>query len=68
MLDYPSQQLKLMPMLATAYALSFTKAHLVERYTEMKRTKDAAAVADVHSLSAGLKVGAVVSLFFSFCW
>jgi len=54
-LDYPSQQLKLMPMLATAYVLHFTKNLLVDKYVEMKRTKDEALVADVHSLSAGLK-------------
>ena len=31
-LDYPSQQLKLMPMLATAYALHFTRTALVDRW------------------------------------
>jgi len=54
-LDYPSQQLKLMPMLATAYVLHFAKGLLVEKYVEAKRTKDEALIADVHSLSAGLK-------------
>ncbi|PRW59741.1 acyl-coenzyme A oxidase peroxisomal isoform B [Chlorella sorokiniana] len=54
-LDYPSQQAKLMPMLATCYALNFAKNKLVDKYCEMKRTKDEALVADVHSLSAGLK-------------
>lgn len=54
-LDYPSQQLKLMPMLATCYVLHFTRNVLLERYVEMKRTKNEALVADVHSLSAGLK-------------
>ncbi|PSC71176.1 acyl-coenzyme A oxidase peroxisomal [Micractinium conductrix] len=54
-LDYPSQQAKLMPMLATCYALMFAKNRLVQKYCEMKRTKDEALVADVHSLSAGLK-------------
>lgn len=54
-LDYPTQQQKLMPMLATCYVLHFTKRHLVEQYGEMKKTKDEALVADVHSLSAGLK-------------
>lgn len=54
-LDYPSQQLKLMPMLATAYALHFTRETLIEKYVEMKRTKNDILVADVHSLSAGLK-------------
>jgi len=32
-LDYPSQQLKLMPMLATAYALHFTRDVLIAKYT-----------------------------------
>ncbi|KAK9811518.1 hypothetical protein WJX72_005162 [[Myrmecia] bisecta] len=54
-LDYQSQQQKLMPMLATCYALHFTKNFLIEQYVEMKRTKDEELVADVHSLSAGLK-------------
>ena len=52
-LDYSSQQLKLMPMLATCYALHFTAAFLVEQYTQAKRTKEEELVADVHSLSAG---------------
>lgn len=30
-LDYPSQQQKLMPMLATCYALNFVKNRLVEK-------------------------------------
>ena len=53
MLDYSSQQLKLMPMLATCYALHFTSRFLVEQYAEMKRTKEEDIVADVHALSAG---------------
>lgn len=52
-LDYSSQQLKLMPMLATAYALHFTAAFLVNQYSEAKRTKEEELIADVHSLSAG---------------
>eukprot|EP00270_Netrium_digitus_P019693 TRINITY_DN782_c0_g1_i1.p1 TRINITY_DN782_c0_g1~~TRINITY_DN782_c0_g1_i1.p1 ORF type:complete len:724 (-),score=161.70 TRINITY_DN782_c0_g1_i1:168-2216(-) len=54
-LDYQSQQQKLMPILAHAYAFHFATEHLVKRYVEMKRTKDDAVVADVHVLSAGLK-------------
>jgi acyl-CoA oxidase len=54
-LDYQSQQGKLMPMLATAYGLGFAKDFLVEQYVEMKSTRDEQLVADVHSLSAGLK-------------
>lgn len=52
-LDYSSQQLKLMPMLASCYALHFTGRYLVEQYAEMKRTKEEDLVADVHALSAG---------------
>ena len=52
-LDYTSQQQRLMPMLATAYALHFTANFLVEQYVEMKRTKEEDIIADVHSLSAG---------------
>jgi acyl-CoA oxidase len=54
-LDYQSQQGKLMPMLATAYGLGFAKDFLIEQYVEMKSTRDEQLVADVHSLSAGLK-------------
>eukprot|EP00891_Asterochloris_glomerata_P007525 jgi/Astpho2/7525/Aster-02090 len=54
-LDYLSQQQKLMPMLATCYALHFTSRFLVAQYVEMKRSKNEDLVADVHSLSAGLK-------------
>lgn len=52
-LDYSSQQLKLMPMLAVCYALHFTSRFLVQQYAEMKRTKEEDLVADVHALSAG---------------
>lgn len=54
-LDYQSQQHKLMPMLASTYAFHFATLHLVERYSEMKKTNDEHVVADVHALSAGLK-------------
>ena len=52
-LDYTSQQEKLMPMLATAYALHFTTRYLVAQYMEAKRTKEEEIIADVHALSAG---------------
>ena len=55
-LDYTSQQARLMPLLASCYAFHFAKDHLIDRYAEMKRTKEEQLVADVHSLSAGLKV------------
>ncbi|KAG9451578.1 hypothetical protein H6P81_011543 [Aristolochia fimbriata] len=54
-LDYQSQQHKLMPMLASAYAFHFSTKYLVERYSEMKKYHDEQLVGDVHSLSAGLK-------------
>ncbi|POO02831.1 Acyl-CoA oxidase [Trema orientale] len=54
-LDYQSQQHKLMPMLASTYAFHFATVHLVEKYAEMKKSHDEQLVADVHALSAGLK-------------
>ncbi|KAL9229724.1 hypothetical protein vseg_005160 [Gypsophila vaccaria] len=54
-LDYQSQQHKLMPMLASTYAFHFATVDLVEKYSEMKRTHDDDLVGDVHALSAGLK-------------
>ena len=51
--DYQSQQQKLMPMLATCFALHFAKNFLVDQFCAMKRTKDELLVQDVHSLSAG---------------
>lgn len=54
-LDYQSQQESLMPMLAYAYGLGFAKDYLVQQYVTMRKTHDEKLVADVHSLSAGLK-------------
>jgi acyl-CoA oxidase len=54
-LDYQSLQWRLMPMLATTYALHFAKNQLVDMYCEMKRSRDEELIADVHSFSAGLK-------------
>lgn len=54
-LDYQSTQLKLLPILATTYCLHFAKDHLVSLYCDMKRTKDAQLIEEVHALSAGLK-------------
>ncbi|KAI3978509.1 hypothetical protein MKX01_015684 [Papaver californicum] len=54
-LDYQSQQHKLMPMLASTYAFHFATLYLVEKYSEMKKSHDEQVVADVHALSAGLK-------------
>ncbi|XP_038904957.1 acyl-coenzyme A oxidase, peroxisomal [Benincasa hispida] len=54
-LDYQSQQHKLMPMLASTYAFQFATLQLVEKYAQMKKTHDEELVGDVHALSAGLK-------------
>lgn len=54
-LDYQSQQHKLMPMLASAYAFHFVTRYLVDKYSEMKKSHDEEVVGDVHTLSAGLK-------------
>ena len=52
-LDYQTQQGRLMPMLATAYTLHFAVRFLVHQYIEAKHTKEDELVADVHALSAG---------------
>ena len=52
-LDYRSQQEKLMPLLASAYGIHFTTRYLVMQYAEAKRTKEEDVIADVHALSAG---------------
>lgn len=54
-LDYQSQQHKLMPMLASTYAFHFATSYLVEKYSEMKKSHHEELVSDVHTLSAGLK-------------
>ncbi|XP_078440912.1 acyl-CoA oxidase 2 [Wolffia australiana] len=55
-LDYPSQQGRLMPMLAAAYAFHFATGFLVERYAGMRRKEGGEeVVGEVHALSAGLK-------------
>ena len=51
-LDYQSQQHKLMPMLAFAYAFLFEGFYLVNKDSEMK---DEQVIADVLALPAGLK-------------
>lgn len=58
-LDYQSQQDRLMPLLAASYAFTFVKDHLVQQYAKLKTlpagVKDPDLQAQVHSLSAGLK-------------
>ncbi|XP_051114816.1 acyl-coenzyme A oxidase 2, peroxisomal [Andrographis paniculata] len=54
-LDYQSQQHKLMPMLASTYAFHFASSYLVDKYSETKKSKDEQLIGDVHALSSGLK-------------
>ncbi|KAI4385227.1 hypothetical protein MLD38_003280 [Melastoma candidum] len=53
--DYQSQQHKLMPILASAYAFHFATGQLVRKCSEMKISHDDELVGDVHVGSAGLK-------------
>ena len=46
-LQMQSTQQRLIPMLATCYGLHFAKQLLVDRYCEMKRTKDHKLVEEV---------------------
>ena len=55
-LDYQTHQKRLMPALATAYALEFTNRFLVERYLQGTRSEDEARELEV--LAAGLKATA----------
>ena len=67
-LDYRSQQEKLMPLLASAYGIHFTTRYLVMQYAEAKRTKEEDVIADVHALSAGTQDPSFTFLFlFSPC-
>lgn len=54
-LDYQSQQHKLMPMLASTYAFHFATSYLVDKYSETKKSNDEQLIGDVHALSSGLK-------------
>lgn len=66
-LDYQSQQLKLIPILATTYALHFAKDTLVSKYCDMKRTKDAKLIEEVHAIryrGAVLFVGVIRSVVY----
>ena len=51
LLDYPSHQRRLMPLLAKAYALHFALDHLTDRY--VSRSDDD--IREIESLAAGLK-------------
>ena len=50
-LDYPSHQRRLMPLLAKAYALDFALTYLTDRY--VKRSDDD--IREIETLAAGLK-------------
>lgn len=54
-LDYPTQQRLLLPLLAHAYALHFAGNHMQTAYHYYLDTQDAAALPDLHATSAGLK-------------
>ncbi|GLC47166.1 hypothetical protein PLESTB_001388100 [Pleodorina starrii] len=54
-LDYQSTQLRLLPLVATVYGLHFARGLLVDKYVDMKRTREPKLVEEVHALSAGLK-------------
>lgn len=54
-LDYPTQQRLLLPLLAHAYALHFAGSHMQTAYHYYLDTQDAAALPDLHATSAGLK-------------
>ncbi|MDX1502124.1 MAG: acyl-CoA dehydrogenase [Thermoanaerobaculia bacterium] len=52
LLDYPSHQRRLLPRLATTYALHFALEHLVQRYADSAGSEDRR---EVETLAAGLK-------------
>jgi len=62
-LDYPTQQHALMPLLAWAYALHFTGQFMRRRYRAYLKDLDLSLLPEVHALSSGLKAltGEVVS-------
>eukprot|EP00752_Nemacystus_decipiens_P008875 g7920.t1 len=54
-LDYPTQQRALLPLLAGAYALHFAGQHMNSAYHYYVDTQDADVLPDLHATSAGLK-------------
>lgn len=57
-LDYPSVQIRLFPLLATAYALHYTGQRMGEIYEQTRASVDEgdlSSLIDLHSLSSGLK-------------
>lgn len=57
-IDYPSVQIRLLPLLATAYALHYTGQRMGEIYERTRASIDGgdlSTLIDLHSLSSGLK-------------
>ncbi|UPL02885.1 hypothetical protein LCI18_013819 [Fusarium solani-melongenae] len=58
-LDYPTVQIRLFPLLATAFALHYSGKKMGEIYdrtrSDIENKGDLSALADLHSLSSGLK-------------
>lgn len=54
-LEYPSQQRPLMPLLAYAYALHFTGGRMREEYESFLSSRDASILPALHATSSGLK-------------
>lgn len=57
-LDYPTVQIRVLPLLATAFALHYTGQHIQNLYTSSRatiETGDLAPLADLHATSSGLK-------------
>ena len=55
LLDYPTHQRRLLPLLANAYALDFAHKHLVRRRVATADGHDPAGTREVELLAAGLK-------------
>jgi hypothetical protein len=54
-LDYPTQQRGLFPLLALAYALHFTGEHMAGQYSAYLKDHDESVLPALHATSAGLK-------------
>ena len=55
LLDYPTHQRRLLPLVANAYALDFAHKYLVRRRVETQAGDDLAGTREVELLAAGLK-------------
>ncbi|MEM6275119.1 MAG: acyl-CoA dehydrogenase [Myxococcota bacterium] len=55
LLEYPVHRRRLIPRLATTYALNFAVHDLVDRYVETRRGDDSAAKRELETLAAGMK-------------